>query len=65
MLLHDAPCILLDEPTSNLDGLNEAVMLRSLSENRDGKTIVLVSHRPSAAHIADKVYVVQTKGRQS
>lgn len=65
VLLHDAPFILLDEPTSNLDSLNEAVILRSLSENRDGKTIVLVSHRPSAAHIADKVYAVQTKGRQS
>ena len=65
VLLHDAPLVLLDEPTSNLDSLNEAVILRSLSENRDGKTIVLVSHRPSAASIADKTYAVQTRGRQS
>lgn len=65
VLLHDAPLILLDEPTSNLDSLNETVILRSLSENRDGRTVVLVSHRPSAASIADKAYAVQTKGRQS
>lgn len=65
VLLHDAPLVLLDEPTSNLDSLNEAVILHSLSENRDGKTIVLVSHRPSAASIADKTYAIQTRGRQS
>ena len=40
--LHDAPFILLDEPTSNLDSLNEAVILRSLAEARASKTVVLV-----------------------
>lgn len=54
--LHDAPFLLLDEPTSNLDSLNEAVILKSLREERDGKTVVLVSHRQSTVRIADNVY---------
>ena len=53
--LHDAPFILLDEPTSNLDSLNEAVILRSLKEESEGKTVVLVSHRKSTVRIADEV----------
>ena len=56
--LHDAPFILLDEPTSNLDSLNEAVILKSLHEERSGKTMVLVSHRTSTMKIADEVYRV-------
>ncbi len=58
--LHDAPFLLLDEPTSNLDSLNEAVILKSLCEERDGKTVVLVSHRQSSMRIADSVYSVET-----
>ena len=54
--LHDAPFLLLDEPTSNLDSLNEAVILKSLCEGQNGKTVVLVSHRPSTMRIADIVY---------
>jgi thiol reductant ABC exporter CydC subunit len=57
--LHDAPFMLLDEPTSNLDSLNEAVILKSLHEERDGKTVVLVSHRKSTMGIADMVYSVE------
>jgi ATP-binding cassette subfamily C protein len=57
--LHDAPFMLLDEPTSNLDSLNEAVILKSLKEEQNGKTIVLVSHRPSTMCIADSVYSVE------
>jgi ATP-binding cassette subfamily C protein len=57
--LHDAPFLLLDEPTSNLDSLNEAVILKSLKEEQNGKTIVLVSHRPSTMCIADCVYSVE------
>ncbi len=53
--LHDAPFMLLDEPTSNLDSLNEAIILRSLKEEAEGKTIVLVSHRKSTVRIADEV----------
>lgn len=56
VFLHDAPFVLLDEPTSNLDSLNEAVILKSLKETADGKTILLVSHRESTMRIADKVY---------
>ena len=62
--LHDAPFMLLDEPTSNLDSLNEAVILKSLEEERNGKTVVLVSHRESTMQIADVVYSVE-RGRMS
>lgn len=62
--LHNAPFMLLDEPTSNLDSLNEAVILRSLSENSERKTVVLVSHRESTMRICDKVYSVEN-GRMS
>lgn len=62
--LHNAPLMLLDEPTSNLDSLNEAVILKSLGQERDGKTVVLVSHRQSTMRIADQVYSVEN-GRLS
>ena len=62
--LHDAPFLLLDEPTSNLDSLNEAVILRALREERTGRTVVLVSHRASTMRIADTVYSVEN-GRMS
>lgn len=62
--LHNAPFLLLDEPTSNLDSLNEAVILRSLAEQSEDKTIVLVSHRESTMRICDKVYSVEN-GRMS
>ena len=51
--------MLLDEPTSNLDSLNEAVILRSLRTERGGRTVVLVSHRASTMRIAEKVYSVE------
>lgn len=62
--LHDAPLLLLDEPTSNLDSLNEAVILRSIREERKDKTVVLVSHRKSTMRIVDRVYSVEN-GRMS
>ncbi len=62
--LHDAPLLLLDEPTSNLDSLNEAIILKSLHEARDKRTVILVSHRLSTMRIADKVYSVE-HGRMS
>jgi ATP-binding cassette subfamily C protein len=62
--LHDAPFMLLDEPTSNLDSLNEAVILKSLRTERAGKTVVLVSHRQSTMRVADTVYSVEN-GRMS
>ena len=62
--LHDAPFLLLDEPTSNLDSLNEAVILKSLHEACADKSVVLVSHRKSTMGIADTVYSVE-RGRMS
>lgn len=62
--LHDAPLLLLDEPTSNLDSLNEAVILQSLRRQRGRRTVVLVSHRASAAAIADDI-VTLDQGRAS
>ena len=56
--LHNAPFMLLDEPTSNLDSLNEAVILRSLQRERAGRTVVLVSHRQSTMRVADRVLQV-------
>lgn len=62
--LHNAPFMLLDEPTSNLDSLNEAVILKALREERVDQTVVLVSHRQSTMRIADTVYSVEG-GRMS
>ena len=62
--LHDAPFLLLDEPTSNLDSLNEAIILKSLHEACADKSVVLVSHRKSTMGIADTVYSVE-HGRMS
>ena len=62
--LHDAPFMLLDEPTSNLDSLNEAVILKSLHQECADKTVVLVSHRKSTMGIADTVCCVE-HGRMS
>ena len=62
--LHEAPFVLLDEPTSNLDSLNEAVILKSLKESGTDRTIILVSHRESTMRIADTVYRVEN-GRRS
>lgn len=57
--LHNAPFLLLDEPTSNLDSLNEAVILKALQEECTDKTVLLVSHRKSTMAIADTVYSVE------
>ena len=54
--LHKAPLMLLDEPTSNLDSLNEGMILKSLREEKEDKTVILISHRESTMRIADQVY---------
>lgn len=59
--LHDAPMLLLDEPTSNLDSLNEGIILKSLEESCKDKTVVLVSHRKSTMSLADKVFHMTRK----
>lgn len=62
--LHDSDLMLLDEPTSNLDSLNEGVILKALREECAGKTVILVSHRKSTMGIADVAYSVEN-GRMS
>ncbi len=62
--LHDGDFMLLDEPTSNLDSLNEAVILKSIKEECQDKTVLLVSHRKSTMSIVDKFYSVEN-GRMS
>lgn len=64
--LHNAPLILLDEPTSNLDSLNEGIILKALEEEAgaSGRTVVLVSHRESTLAIADRKYSIE-RGRFS
>ena len=57
--LHDVPFLLLDEPTSNLDSLNEGIILKSLKEARKNKTVILVSHRKSTMNLADVVYEME------
>lgn len=60
--LHDAPLMLLDEPTSNLDSLNEGIILKSLVEAMTSgeKTVLLVSHRKSTLSIADRIYKMES-----
>ena len=62
--LHDAPLMLLDEPTSNLDALNEGIILKSLKETSKDKTVVIVSHRRSTLNIARAVVEMQKDGKK-
>ena len=62
--LHDAPFLLMDEPTSNLDSLNEGIILKSIREACKSRTVVLVSHRKSTMNVADEVYEMEN-GRVS
>lgn len=59
--LKDSDVLILDEPTSNLDALNEGEILKSIKENCSDKTIVLISHRKSTTAICDKVYKLENK----
>ena len=61
MFLHDAKLVLLDEPTSNLDSLNEGVILKSIYEERKDKTIVFVSHRESTLSHCDRVIHMESE----
>lgn len=62
--LHDSPFLLLDEPTSNLDSLNEAAILRSLANEYGKRTVILVSHRGSTMGIVDRL-ISMNSGRVS
>lgn len=59
--LHDAPLLLLDEPTSNLDSLNEGIILKSINDEKDNKTIILVSHREKTLSIADNIIKLESE----
>ncbi len=61
MFLHDAKLVLLDEPTSNLDSLNEGAILKSIYEERKDKTIVFVSHRESTLSHCDRVIHMESE----
>lgn len=58
--LHNSDMIFLDEPTSNIDSLNEGIILKSLAEEKENKTILMVSHRKSTMGIADDVLSFET-----
>ena len=57
--LRGSEWILLDEPTSNVDSINEGVILRALLRHKQGRTIILVSHRASTMAVADRVYKME------
>ena len=57
--LSGSELILLDEPTSNVDSINEGIILKALSEQKKKKSIILVSHRESTMAIADRIYRVE------
>jgi ATP-binding cassette subfamily C protein len=57
--LRGSELILLDEPTSNVDSINEGIILKALKEQKNKKSIILVSHRESTMAIADRIYRVE------
>ena len=57
--LKGSELILLDEPTSNVDSINEGIILKALKEQKSKKSIILVSHRESTMAIADRIYRVE------
>lgn len=57
--LNEGEILILDEPTSNLDTLNEGEILKAIKENCEDKTIVLISHRKSTTTICNKTYKLQ------
>ena len=61
VFLHGAPFLLLDEPTSNLDALNEGIVLKSLKETKENQTVILVSHRRSTLHLADRIVEMDSR----
>ena len=63
--LHDAPFLLMDEPTSNLDSLNEGIILKSLREEGKMRTVLLVSHRKSTMKVADVVFHMDPSVRKT
>ena len=63
--LRGSPLILLDEPTSNIDSINEGIILAAVKKQRKNKAFILVSHRDSTMAIADRVYRMKPNGELS
>jgi len=59
--LHNGEVLILDEPTSNLDALNEGAVLKSLSAYNQAKTLIMISHRQSSTAICEQVYRIEAK----
>ncbi len=59
--LRDGDILILDEPTSNLDTLNEGEILKAIKENCESKTIILISHRKSTTSICNRTYKLENK----
>lgn len=59
--LHDGDVLILDEPTSNLDALNEGAVLKSVAEHQENKTVIMITHRKSSTSICEKIYQVRNK----
>jgi ABC-type multidrug transport system fused ATPase/permease subunit len=57
-LLRDAPVVLLDEPTSDLDPEAERVVVRALRSLMEGRTVVMATHRPALLDLADRVLTI-------
>ena len=59
--LHNGDVLILDEPTSNLDALNEGSILKSIQDYGQDKTVILISHRKSTTAICEKVYRLENQ----
>ena len=57
--LRKTPILLLDEPTSRIDSLNEAALLESLKRIKGEKLIIIVSHRKSSLALCDEIIEIE------
>lgn len=56
VFLRNPNVLLLDEPTSNIDSLNESLILNSLMKYKGDMAVIMITHKKSSLSIADKVY---------
>ncbi|EPN5031774.1 amino acid ABC transporter ATP-binding/permease protein [Listeria monocytogenes] len=59
LFLHDAPLLLLDEPTSNLDYINEQAILNTLRSEIQDKTVLVISHRKTTLDLAEEQWLLE------
>jgi thiol reductant ABC exporter CydD subunit len=62
--LRDAPVLLLDEPTANLDGQTEEAVLAAVRTLMVGRTVIIAAHRPSLLTLADRVISLEPVGAE-